>query len=155
VPSRSVTHMSFTIERRYAAPPARVFAAFADAQAKERWFVGPPGWRTLEHTMDFRVGGREVNRVGPSEGPEHRFDAVYLDIVPDERIVFAYGMHMGETRLSASLTTIELRPDAAGTHLAFTEQGAFLDGHEDPAMREQGTRQLLESLAAAVEGTRG
>ena len=34
---RSAVHADFTIERRYDASPARVFAAFADPVAKRRW----------------------------------------------------------------------------------------------------------------------
>lgn len=35
--ARSVTHDKFTIERTYPATPARVFAAFASAEAKASW----------------------------------------------------------------------------------------------------------------------
>jgi hypothetical protein len=34
-----------------------------------------------------------------------------------------------------------------GTRLVYTEQGAFLDGHDDPREREQGTGGLLDALA--------
>ena len=37
----SVFHATFTIDRIYPAAPARVFAAWASAEAKSRWFVGP------------------------------------------------------------------------------------------------------------------
>jgi uncharacterized protein YndB with AHSA1/START domain len=51
--------------------------------------------------------------------------------------------------ISVSLTTVELRPDdGGGTDLIFTEQGAFLDGLEDPAEREHGTGPLLDALGA-------
>lgn len=39
-------------------------------------------------------------------------------------------------------------PTRWGTHQAgLTEQGAFLDGLDTPAQREEGTRSVLESLA--------
>ena len=38
---RSAVHGTFTIEREYPFPPARVFAAWADLEAKSKWFAGP------------------------------------------------------------------------------------------------------------------
>ena len=35
----SVTHASFTIERRFAQPPVQAFSAFADPDLKRRWFA--------------------------------------------------------------------------------------------------------------------
>ena len=58
--------------------------------------------------MDFRVGGKEVNAGCPSDGQMHYFNAVYQDIVPDQRIVYSYELLFGETRVSVSLATIEL-----------------------------------------------
>jgi uncharacterized protein YndB with AHSA1/START domain len=37
---RKVTHATFSIERTYGAPPERVFRAFADPEAKAKWFAG-------------------------------------------------------------------------------------------------------------------
>ena len=145
---RSAVHSTFAIERTYDASPARVFEAWADPVAKSRWFGGsePP-----EHQLDFRVGGREVNRGGPPGGPVFTYEALYYDIVPGERIVYAYEMYMGDTRISVSVTTVEFSGAGNGTRLLFTEQGAFLDGHDTPAQREHGTGELLETLGAALE----
>jgi uncharacterized protein YndB with AHSA1/START domain len=148
---RSVTHSTFVIQRRFDASPARVFNAFADPKAKARWFSGPPEWGPDVSTMDFRVGGRETNRGGPPGGKIHSFDALYQDIVPNERIVYSYDMHLDDTRISVSLTTIELTPDGAGTKLKFTEQGAFLDAFDNPAVREEGTIGLLDALEASLK----
>ncbi|WP_437679132.1 hypothetical protein [Sorangium sp. So ce131] len=41
-------------------------------------------------------------------------------------------------------------PAGAGTRLAFTEQGAFLDGHDAPATREHGTGFGLDKLGEAL-----
>jgi uncharacterized protein YndB with AHSA1/START domain len=147
---RKVTHSTFVVERTYPASPARVFAAFADPKIKDRWFAGPEEWRPDEREMDFRVGGRETSRGGPKGGPIHAFDALYYDIVPNERIVFAYDMHLDDLRISVSLATIELKPDGAGTRLVYTEQGAFLDGFDDPAGREHGTGELLDQLGRVL-----
>ena len=70
--------------------------------------------------------------------------------MPDRRIVFSYTIDRGETRISASLSTVELLPDGAGTRLVFTEQAAFLDGGDQPEIREGGWRSLLEKLDAVL-----
>jgi len=151
MPDRSVTHATFAIERSYPVPPSRVFRALADKGSKQKWFVGPGDWSVAKYEMDFRVGGREFLSGGPKGEPPHVFSAVYQDIVENERIIYAYDMHIGDRRISVSLATIELKPVGEGTRLIFTEQGAFLDGYDDPAGREHGTRVLLEQLGKALE----
>ncbi len=143
---RSVTHATFVTERTYDASPARVFAAWADPAAKARWFAGPDEWGTPEFELDFRVGGREINRGGPKGGPVYTFDARYQDIVPDQRIVWTYDMHLDDTLISVSLATVEFKVAGTGTRLILTEQGAFLDGYDTPAQREQGMGDLLDAL---------
>ena len=142
---RSVTHSTFVVVRTYDASPARVFAAWAEPERKARWF-GDPEQRVSEFELDFRVGGREFNR-GTVEGQTYTFEARYQDIVPEERIVYAYDMHMDGQRISVSLGTVELKPDGDGTRLTYTEQGAYLDGLDTPEQREQGTGGLFDALA--------
>jgi uncharacterized protein YndB with AHSA1/START domain len=148
--NRKVTHAAFTIERSYPASPARVFHALSDKAAKSKWFVGPDEWAVAKFEIDFRIGGREVNSGGPKGGTVHTFNATYLDIVENQRIIYAYDMHLDDVRISVSLATIELLPEGQGTRLKFTEQGAFLDGYDDAADRERGTRLLLDALGKAV-----
>src|SRR3546814_5756452 len=56
-----VTHADFTIERVYDAAPARVYAAFADAETKQRWSFCHSDW-PVEPALNFRPGGRETIR---------------------------------------------------------------------------------------------
>jgi uncharacterized protein YndB with AHSA1/START domain len=146
---RSVEHATFAVERSYDASPARVFAAWASPEAKSRWFLEPGG----EFELDFRVGGREFSRGGLPDGTVYTFEGRYQDIVPDERIVYSYEMHLDDKRISVSLATIEFAPAADGTRLTLTEQGAYLDDFDDPSLRETGTRGLLETLGAYLAQT--
>ena len=91
----SVVHSTFSIERTYPSRPARVFAAFSNQATKRRWFVEGEGWEIDEFTLDFRVGGHEISRFRFKGGPPMGNDMIYLDIVPDRRIVFAYTMTAG------------------------------------------------------------
>jgi uncharacterized protein YndB with AHSA1/START domain len=155
-------HSTFTIERTYPAPPARVFAAFADPALKRRWLLDGKGLADESYSAEFHVGGFEKSRFtftggspgGPPPGTTMGNDTVYLDIVPDRRIVFAYTMLVGDYRMSSSLATVELFPSGnGGTRLLFTEQAAFFDRSDGPQLREAGWRDLLseveEALAAA------
>jgi uncharacterized protein YndB with AHSA1/START domain len=148
VAERSVLHATFVVERTYDAPPARVFAAWAEPKAKARWF-GPEG-DSGEYELDFKVGGRELNRGSAPDGDEYTYEARYQDIVRDERIVYTYDMLRGETRISVSLATVELAPAGSGTKLTYTEQGVFLDGLDTPELRQQGTGGLLDALGAEL-----
>jgi len=145
---RFVTHASFTLERAYPAPPARVFAAWADPAVKSRWFAGGTG---AGHELDFRIGGREVASGGPEGGPVMTFESFYREIVAPERIVYTSTMSADADVITVSLTTVEFRPAADGTQLVLTEQGAFLDGREEPAWREHGTADQLKALADLLE----
>jgi uncharacterized protein YndB with AHSA1/START domain len=147
---RQVTHGSFTIERTFDARVEKVWAAFADQSAKEQWFKGPDS-SPEEHRMDFQVGGHESNRGKFHDGTEHTFEATYYDIIPNERIIYTYEMHINGERISVSLATIELKDSDGQTELTLHEDGAFLDGFDKPEVRERGTRELLEALATSVE----
>jgi len=147
-------HSTFTLEREYPFPVARVFAAWADPQTKAKWFAGPKEWKQKHREQEFRVGGSEhLSGVWPGGKVSH-FDSRYYDIVPNERIVFAYEMHIDTTRISVSLSTVEFKPGTdGGTRLVLTEQGAFLDGFDDPAGREKGTQGLLDNLASYLKSS--
>jgi hypothetical protein len=61
-------------------------------------------------------------------------------------------MHLQATRTSISLATVEFRPVGDNdTCLVFTEQVAFLDGHELPARRAGGWGSLLDALGRVVQ----
>ena len=79
------------------------------------------------------------------------FEAYYHDVVPEERLVYTYTMHLDERKISVSLATFELKPAGAGTRLVLTEQGAFLDGYDDAGARERGTNGLLDALGASLK----
>ncbi len=159
---RYVTHATFSLERSYPVPPARVFAAWADPAAKARWFAASPD---TSHELDFRVGGREVAHGAPEGGPMMTFESIYRDILPQQRIVYTSTMSAGNELMTVSLTTVEFRPaeggtaesgnpkggnPEGGTRLVLTEQGTFLDGREEPAWREHGTAEQLDALGAQL-----
>lgn len=150
---RSVQHDTFVIERTYPAQPARVFAAWATQEAKMAWMSDPdhPGDDTGRE-FDFRVGGHERFAGQGPDGTRYRYDAQYYDIVPGQRIVYAYEMYAGQDRISVSVSTVQIEPAGGGTALTYTEQGAFLDDLDQPEARQEGTESLLDNLGKYLAG---
>lgn len=149
---QSVVHSTFVIERTYPAAPECVFAAFANPAKKRRWFVEGEHHEVEGYEMDFRAGGKERARFRfkegtPVQGLACTNDTLYMDIVPNRRIVFASAMTLSEKCISASLGTVELLGTDTGTEMIFTHQGAFFEGADGPEMREAGWRKLFERLA--------
>lgn len=144
-------HDTIRLERRFEATPARVFRAWADPAARDRWFVQGEGWEIAEYRQDFRVGGRESGRFRfGKDGPVITNETIYHDIEPDRRIVFAYTMGMPNGPLSSSLATVELQGDGDATVLRFTEQITVLDGSDSVANRAEGWTELLDRLAVEI-----
>jgi uncharacterized protein YndB with AHSA1/START domain len=148
---RSVVHATFCIERTYPASPAQVFKALTDPAAKAKWFAGGEGYTVLARHMDVRPGGREHVQGRMATGVVTTFDAIYHDIVRDERVVYSYEMHLDDRKISVSLATFELKTAGAGTRLVMTEQGAFLDGYDDAGSRERGSNFLLDALERSLQ----
>jgi uncharacterized protein YndB with AHSA1/START domain len=143
-----VPHESVTVTRTLAAPPDRVYAAFADPDLRRRWFqLG-----SVSHELDFRIGGGE--RAADHIGSEHvEYASSFLDLVSDERIVFCYVLLLDGVRRIVSLVTIELTPDGAGTHIDYTEQYVILRPvWGDAGHLEGGIRLLLNGLMAVLDG---
>ncbi|MFO0668664.1 MAG: SRPBCC domain-containing protein [Polyangiaceae bacterium] len=149
---------TFTLERLLDASPARVYETLSVPEVKARWFAGPrEAWVEESRTMDFRVGGKERVAGRHQGGLTSLFDAQYLDIVPGERVVYVYDMHVNGRKISTSLATFEVLPEGAKTRLRLTEQGVYYfdpdgkatyapDGPE--VSRRRGTEGLMDQIAA-------
>lgn len=146
---RTVTCSTFTIERTLAALPNEVFAAFADAHLKTRMLAPSDDEQVGEASadLDFRIGGRERFEFVEQDGRKMKYDALYYDIVPNQRIVYSYEMYADGSRISVSVASIELLESATSTTLIWTEQGAFLDGLDTSDLREGGTSWMIDNMA--------
>jgi uncharacterized protein YndB with AHSA1/START domain len=138
---RNIVHSTFTLERVYPVPVSQVFRAWADPQIKVRWFAGNPA----DYELDFRPGGIERNGV-VHDGKKITWESLYREIIANERIVYTSVLSEDGTVATASLTTVEFVADVGGTKLVLVEAGAYLDGREQPAWREEGTGEWLDAL---------
>jgi uncharacterized protein YndB with AHSA1/START domain len=145
-----IKHSTFVIERELPGRPRHAFRFWSDPKLKKLWTGCHPDWIVLEDRFDFRIGGEEAIRWQTPEGHEQGFDAHYLDIVPERRIIYAFAMTFKGESLSASLATIELIPAGAATRMIFTEQIAFFGDADAYGQRVVGTEGGFDRLVEVV-----
>jgi uncharacterized protein YndB with AHSA1/START domain len=118
------------VRHRFAAPPAKVFAAFADAALVSRWLTPSPEVVLDVLLFDFRVGGsyRFAYHV-PGKGTM-RVNGVYRRVEPPSAITFSWNIEPPDEHAGTrSEVTITLTPDGSGTrlvirHAQLTQVGA-------------------------------
>lgn len=150
-----VIHATCVVERSFSKPAKVVFAALSDPDKVRQWMGGGSHSDLVEFHCDCREGGGQLLRYKmrpgtPIAGETITNEARFTHIVPDERIVMASTMKRGEKIFSASQVTFELVPGEKGTDLIITHQGAFFEGADGPAMREQGWNGLADKLVEVI-----
>jgi uncharacterized protein YndB with AHSA1/START domain len=141
-------HDTIVLERTYAAPPARVFQAFANVEARLHWGTPSSATGLVYDAADFRVGGVDISRCGPKGHLIYRVESRYWDIVPDVRIIWSEAVSEGVNRLSISLITVALEAAEGGTRLAFTDQIVAYGSASMIEGSRQGYAAALDSLHA-------
>ena len=150
------------LTRTIPAEPSRVYRAWLDPDLIRQWFA-PSDWAVVDAAVDERVGGRHSIHHRDAAGSDvGGFESVLLDLVPDRRIVFAWGFvgpdHVADPDHESRLT-IELRPvGESQTELTLVHER--LDGLRAamPAVFDgvtAGWTQALEKLSTAVSDACG
>lgn len=150
-----VVHATCVVARSFPKPAGALFAVLSDPDKVRRWMAGGRHSELIEFQSDFREGGHQVfkYKMGPEtpiSGEIITNEAQFQHIVQDERIVTASTMKRGDRIFSASQVTFELVPREKGTDLIITHQGAFFEGADGPAMREQGWNAIADNLVAVA-----
>ena len=136
------------LQRRIAAPPDRVFAAWVDPVYLAQW-MSPIGHAEAE--VEPWVGGRlRVTMVGGGRRIEHRGE--YREVVPDRRLVFTW--QSPYTGPGPSVVTVQLEPYEAGTLLTVIHERLPADQVES---HRNGWTPMLDRLVEllGVERTTG
>ena len=141
--------LSFDLDRTYAAPPERVWAAWTRADLLERWVCPDPEWRVSTCEVDAREGGGYAIRFGPRPaGDAYRETAVYAAFEPVERLVLEV-LTEGEDMSETSQCTVRLLPVDGGTRLELTVEG-LSDADTAEGMRV-GWTWCLEGIAQQLD----
>jgi uncharacterized protein YndB with AHSA1/START domain len=150
--------LTFTMERVFAAPRERVFAALSSCDALRQWWAPRP-WTVGECRMDFRVGGEWLYCMQGPDGEQAWGKQVYEEISAPERIVAVDSFADADGTINPDLPSQRFRYDLfeveGGTRLvntAFYEKAEDLETILRMGMEQGATMawdQLEELLAAS------
>ena len=143
----TIAHATIVMERTYNASPARVFAAWADVEARKRWSAPADNIRIEYEEADFREGGRDLSRCIEPGNEDYVAAVTYIDIKRDQRIAFVEDIAHGKKRVSAALISMELTPQGAATRLLLTIQIASFDEAGMEQGYQFGWNAALDNLA--------
>jgi len=104
------------------APPARVFKAFLDADARAKW-LPPYGFTGKVHESDARVGGKyRMSFTNFSTGTSHSFGGEYLELRPSEKL--RYADRFDDPNLPGTMeVTVTFKKVSVGTELEVIQAG--------------------------------
>ena len=96
------------VRRTIRASAALLFTAYSRPEHLLRWY-GPGNYPVTHAEVDFRVGGKlTMIMTGPDGKQGPPFGGTYLEIVPDERIVYENGFLMeGAEKMVVTITFTE------------------------------------------------
>jgi uncharacterized protein YndB with AHSA1/START domain len=147
----AIKHDTIQFDRQFGVPAARVFIAWQDTAALQRWsFPGDQTWTGRIVENDFNVGGRKRMSFGVKGQPPFSEETRYLEIVRNKRIVMAENISLRSTRLSASLVSVEVEETEQGSSLRITDQIAIFQAADHPDKRREGWQDVLDKLAREV-----
>jgi uncharacterized protein YndB with AHSA1/START domain len=157
------TPRSFTLTWILDSPPETVFGAWTDP-ARLGWFYNPQQPVPDEPIeLDLRVGGAWRQMMVIDDGMSYFTGGVYREIVPNERLVFAWGATDGWPQLDPNdldqspQVTLRLKQTNAGTKMTLhVELPADLPDDGVPnwwPMFRGGMKDTVDRLAAELNRT--
>ncbi|GKS62863.1 ATPase [Nitrospira sp.] len=116
------TQNAVRLHRIIAATPNKIYRAFLDADAMNKW-LPPNGFTGKVHQLETRVGGQyKMSLTNFTTGKSHSFGGEYLELVPNERL--RYTNMFDDANLPGEiLTTVTLKDVSVGTELSIEKEG--------------------------------
>ncbi len=110
------------LHRVLRATPEKIYRAFLDADAMEKW-LPPNGFTGKVHHMDAKVGGTyRMSFTNFTTGKSHSFGGKYLELVPNARL--RYTDVFDDPHLPGEMiTTITLKKVLCGTEINAVQEG--------------------------------
>jgi uncharacterized protein YndB with AHSA1/START domain len=110
------------LHRVIATRPEKVYRAFLEPDAIASW-LPPYGFLCTVHEMEAKIGGRHrMSFRNFTTGDSHSFGGTYVDLVPNERLVYTDSFDdpnlPGEMRVTVILKAVSM-----GTEIHIEQEG--------------------------------
>jgi len=136
------------LHRVLRAPAERVYKAFIDKSALERW-LPPYGFTGTVHEIEARVGGGyRMSFTNFGTGSSHSFSVEYIELVPNQ-LIRHKDRFDDENLPGEMLVTINLKTVLCGTEISIVQAG--IPSVIPTEMCYLGWQESLEQLARLVE----
>ena len=124
--------LDLVLERTVDVPAELVWRAWTEPEHVKKWFAPAP-WTISECEIDLRPGGQFYTVMNSPEGQAYPNMGCYLEIVPNEKLVFTNALTPGYRPSAEPFFTaiVTLEPTASGTKYTAVAR------HRDVAGREQ------------------
>lgn len=140
--------LTMTVVAQFAAPVARVWAAYADPRQLER-FWGPPEWPATFLRHDFVVGGRSEYVMKGPDGAQSRGFFEFVSIDPPHSFEVRDGFLGPDGAPAPEMPTIRMRftfqPHDGGTRMVTLTTFPSLD-----ALEQLLSMGMMEGMKAAM-----
>ena len=149
--------LDLVLEREIDVPRELVWRAWTEPEHIKQWFAPAP-WSISECEIDLQPGGQFYTVMRSPDGQAFPNMGCYLEIVPDEKLVFTNALAPGYRPSAEPFFTaiVTLGPTATGTRytaVAKHKDQAGRQQHEDMGFLE-GWGQTLDQLVALAKGWR-
>jgi uncharacterized protein YndB with AHSA1/START domain len=144
--------LTMTVVAQFAAPVARVWAAYADPRQLER-FWGPPEWPATFTRHDFTVGRSEYVMKGP-KGEASRGFWEFLSIDEPRAFEVKDGFLGEDGKQASDMPTMRMRftfdPHAGGTRMVTVTTFPSLQALEQ--LLKMGMEEGMKAAMAQIDG---
>lgn len=130
-----------------------VFSAWSSEAAQRSWGDPGEGWEMNFDQFRFAVGKTDVCRFGPKGRPTYINENHYLQIEPEQRIVYATSLKSGNRLTFAGTVAITFGAIKDGTRMRLIEQGLYFDGQDEVTGHQSGWEGMLSALGLSLRGS--
>lgn len=135
--------LSLQLTRLFEGPRERVYQAWSNQDQLEKWF-GPEGYKTTVPHFDFQVEGTYQFVMNNDQGFEGGLTGKFVEIVPNEKLVFTWRWTNWGPEQPDSLITLQFLDKDDNTEIVLTQEN--LVNQQEVEGHKKGWTGGLESL---------